>query len=183
MGAKVIDRLARDLRSVFPDMGWSPRNLKYMRAFAKAWPDPEIVQGRLAQLSWWHQIALLEKLDDDDVRLWYAAKTAEHGWTRDVLVHQIEGGPQKRGHSIMNRPRPADREITTPSGRSVPAPRHLTARWQAFCAGGHEGSDEVGGECGDGGGDDRRVTDVPLCAACHRRAERFGSYGEELVEQ
>ncbi len=84
-GAKVIDRLARDLRSQFPDMGMSPRNLKYMRAFAKAWPDPEIVQGRLAQLSWWHQIALLEKLDDAETRLWYASKTAEHGWTRDVL--------------------------------------------------------------------------------------------------
>jgi predicted nuclease of restriction endonuclease-like (RecB) superfamily len=87
-GAKVIDRLARDLRAVFPDMGMSARNLKYMRAFAKAWPDPEIVQGRLARLSWWHQIALLEKLDDGDVRVWYATKAAEHGWTRDVLVHQ-----------------------------------------------------------------------------------------------
>jgi hypothetical protein len=48
-GAKVVDRLARDLRTLFPDMGMSARNLKYMRAFAKAWPDPEIVQGGLAQ--------------------------------------------------------------------------------------------------------------------------------------
>jgi predicted nuclease of restriction endonuclease-like (RecB) superfamily len=102
-GAKVIDRLARDLRSVFPDMGWSPRNLKYMRAFAKAWPDPEIVQGRLAQLSWWHQVALLEKLDDPETRLWYAAKAGEHGWTRDVLVHQIEGALHLReGKGLTN---------------------------------------------------------------------------------
>jgi predicted nuclease of restriction endonuclease-like (RecB) superfamily len=102
-GAKVVDRLARDLRSIFPDMGWSPRNLKYMRAFAKAWPDPEIVQGRLAQLSWWHQVALLEKLDDPDERLWYAAKAAEHGWTRDVLVHQIEGALHLReGKGLTN---------------------------------------------------------------------------------
>jgi hypothetical protein len=55
-GAQVVDRLARDLRTLFPDMGMSARNLKYMRAFAKAWPDLRIVQGRLAQLSWSHQI-------------------------------------------------------------------------------------------------------------------------------
>jgi predicted nuclease of restriction endonuclease-like (RecB) superfamily len=58
-GAKVIDRLAGDLRVAFPDMGWSPRSLKYMRAFARAWPQPEIVQGRLAQLPWSHQIAVV----------------------------------------------------------------------------------------------------------------------------
>ena len=47
-GAKVIERLAHDLRSAFPDMkGFSPRNLKYMRAFAEAWPDAEIVQQLL----------------------------------------------------------------------------------------------------------------------------------------
>ncbi|HWF12077.1 MAG TPA: DUF1016 N-terminal domain-containing protein [Bryobacteraceae bacterium] len=44
-GAKVIDRLAADLKRAFPDMkGFSPRNLKYMRAFAEAWPDEAIVQ-------------------------------------------------------------------------------------------------------------------------------------------
>jgi len=102
-GAKVIDRLARDLRAVFPDMGWSARNLKYMRAFAKAWPEPGIVQGRLAQLSWWHQIALLEKLDDADTRLWYADRAGEHGWSRDVLVHQIEGALHLReGRGLTN---------------------------------------------------------------------------------
>ena len=62
-GAKVIDRLAADLRRAFPDMtGLSPRNLKYTRAFAAAWPDEPIVQGPLAQITWYHNIALLEKL-------------------------------------------------------------------------------------------------------------------------
>lgn len=57
-GAKVIERLAQDLRAAFPDMkGFSPRNLKYMRAFAEAWPDAEFVQGVLAQLPWHHQLA------------------------------------------------------------------------------------------------------------------------------
>jgi predicted nuclease of restriction endonuclease-like (RecB) superfamily len=74
-GAKVIDRLAADLRVAFPDMkGLSPRNLKYMRLFAEAWRDREIVQGVLAQIPWWSNLALLEKLDDGDRRLWYAKK-------------------------------------------------------------------------------------------------------------
>lgn len=89
-GAKVIDRLARDLRAVFPDMGWSPRNLKYMRALAAAWPADEKVPRPVAQIPWRHIRTLLDKLDDPDMRLWYAAKAAEHGWTRDVLVLQIE---------------------------------------------------------------------------------------------
>ena len=72
-GAKVIDRLAADLHRAFPDMtGLSPRNLKYMRAFADAWPDEPIVQGPLAQITWYHNIALLEKLRTVAERLWYA---------------------------------------------------------------------------------------------------------------
>jgi predicted nuclease of restriction endonuclease-like (RecB) superfamily len=56
-GAKVVERLAHDLRTAFPDMkGFSPRNLKYMRAFAEAWPDLEFVQALLAQLPWYHQL-------------------------------------------------------------------------------------------------------------------------------
>lgn len=62
-GSKVVDRLARDLRNAFPDMkGFSPRNLKYMRAFAEAWPDGEFVQAALAQLPWYHRLALLDRL-------------------------------------------------------------------------------------------------------------------------
>ena len=62
-GAKVIERLAHDLRNAFPDMkGLSPRNVKYMRAFAEAWPDSAFVQEVLAQFPWYHQLALLDKL-------------------------------------------------------------------------------------------------------------------------
>lgn len=71
-GAKVIDRLSTDLRQAFPDMrGLSPRNLKYMRGFASAWPERQIVQEVLAQITWYHNIALIEKLDDRQTRLWY----------------------------------------------------------------------------------------------------------------
>ena len=90
-GAKVIERLAHDLRVAFPDMkGFSPRNLKYMRAFAEAWPDAEFVQEVLAQLPWYHQLALLDKLPDSETRRWYAAKAIEHNWSRNILVMQIE---------------------------------------------------------------------------------------------
>ncbi|WP_308389242.1 PDDEXK nuclease domain-containing protein [Acidithiobacillus sp. AMEEHan] len=90
-GAKVIERLAQDLRNAFPDMkGFSPRNLKYMRAFAEAWPEEEFVQAVLAQLPWYHQLALLDRLKSADERRWYAAKAIEHNWSRNVLVMQIE---------------------------------------------------------------------------------------------
>lgn len=64
-GVKVIERVGHDLRTAFPDMkGFSSRNLKYMRAFAEAWPDSEFVQGVLAQLPWYHQLALREQLSN-----------------------------------------------------------------------------------------------------------------------
>ncbi len=103
-GSKVIERLSHDLRSTFPDMkGFSPRNLKYMRAFSEAWSEPEFVQGVLAQLPWYHQLALLDKLDDSDSRRWYAAKAIEHNWSRNILVMQIESRLLERsGAAITN---------------------------------------------------------------------------------
>ena len=90
-GAKVIDRLSVDLSKAFPDMkGFSPRNLKYMRAFAAAWPKRGIVQEALAQITWYHNLALLDKLKDAKTRLWYARKTIEHGWSRNILAVQID---------------------------------------------------------------------------------------------
>lgn len=102
-GAKVVDRLAHDLRVAFPDMkGFSARNLKYMRAFALAWPDAEFVQAVLAQLPWYQQLALLDKLTTEDDRRWYAAKALEHGWSRNVLVMQIESGARRRSGNAVN---------------------------------------------------------------------------------
>lgn len=96
-GSKVVERLAEDLRAAFPEMkGFSPRNLKYMRAFAEAWPDAEIVQGVLAQLPWYHQLALLDKLASLEARRWYAAKAIANNWSRNLLVMQIESGLLER---------------------------------------------------------------------------------------
>lgn len=103
-GAKVIERLAHDLRTAFPEMkGFSPRNLKYMRAFSEAWPDGDFVQGVLAQLPWYHQLALLDKLSTDEERRWYAAKAIENNWSRNVLVIQIETRLRERtGSAVTN---------------------------------------------------------------------------------
>ena len=103
-GAKVIDRLAADLRKAFPDMkGFSPRNLKYMRAFAAAWAERAIVQEPLAQIPWYHHIALLEKLDDPAKRFWYARQAMAHGWSRSILVLQIDGRAHARqGKAVTN---------------------------------------------------------------------------------
>jgi predicted nuclease of restriction endonuclease-like (RecB) superfamily len=103
-GAKIIDRLAADLHTAFPEMtGLSPRNLKYMRAFAEAWPDEPIVQAALAQITWYHNIALVEKLNTPEERVWYARQTIQNGWSRNVLVHQIESGLYRRqGKALTN---------------------------------------------------------------------------------
>jgi len=90
-GARVIDRLSADVRAAYPDMrGLSARNFKYMRAFAAAWPERLIVQEVLAQLPWYHQIALLERCKSPEERLWYARQSAALGWSHNVLRLQIE---------------------------------------------------------------------------------------------
>ena len=103
-GARVIDRLSSDLRAAFPEMqGFSPRNLKYMRAFAATWADEAIVQGLLAQLTWYHNLTLLEKVARVEHRLWYARQAIEHGWSRNVLLAQIETSVHERaGKALTN---------------------------------------------------------------------------------
>jgi predicted nuclease of restriction endonuclease-like (RecB) superfamily len=92
-GAKVIDRLADDLRREFPEMkGFSGRNLKYMKAFGEAYPDGQFVQQVVAQIPWGHNVRLLDMVKDAAEREWYIRKAVEQGWSRAVLVHQIETG-------------------------------------------------------------------------------------------
>jgi predicted nuclease of restriction endonuclease-like (RecB) superfamily len=103
-GAKVIDRLSSDLKRAFPEMkGFSPRNLKYMRRFAEVWAEEEFVQQVAAQLPWFHNCVLLDKVSGRDERVWYARAAIQHGWSRAVLVHQIESGLHRRqGKAITN---------------------------------------------------------------------------------
>jgi predicted nuclease of restriction endonuclease-like (RecB) superfamily len=119
-GAKVIDRLAADLKIAFPDMkGLSSRNLIYMRSFAEAWPhfmqqpaalrllfDNEsfiIAQQLAAQLPWGHHQLLLDKVKDARLREFYVLKTRENDWSRSVLLHQIDNQLHLRqGNAITN---------------------------------------------------------------------------------
>jgi predicted nuclease of restriction endonuclease-like (RecB) superfamily len=103
-GAKVVDLLAADLRRAFPDIrGFSSRNLKYMRAFAAAYPDGEFVQQTAAQIPWFHNCQLMDKVKDTAQREWYIRQTIAAGWSRNVLVMQIESGLYHRqGKSETN---------------------------------------------------------------------------------
>ncbi len=117
-GAKVVERLAHDLRIAFPDMkGFSRANILYMRAFADAYPDVTIVQQAAGQIPWFHNVVILEKIKDPATRLWYVRKTIEHGWSRAVLVHQIESALHERhGKAVTN------------FDRTLPAPQSDLAR-------------------------------------------------------
>ncbi len=96
--------------------GLSLRNLRYMRDFALAYPQfsilqaplaklegDRILQAPLAKLSWYHHITLLDKVKDPGTRLFYILKTVQNGWSRNVMVHQIESELHKRqGKAITN---------------------------------------------------------------------------------
>ena len=89
-GTKVVQRIATDLAAEFPGAkGFSLRNLKYMRAFAEAWPNREFVQQVVAQISWGNNVVLLDRVKDIEQRKAYARLAAENGWSRSTLVREI----------------------------------------------------------------------------------------------
>ncbi|MGF1460006.1 MAG: YhcG family protein [Leptolyngbyaceae cyanobacterium] len=90
-GSKVIERIAQDLRGEFPGMkGFSPRNLHYMRAFAETYPDEAVLHEVMANLPWGHNVRLMEAIKDPEARLWYAQQAIAHGWSRNILLTQID---------------------------------------------------------------------------------------------
>ena len=96
-GAKVISKLAKDLQKAFPDLkGFSRTNLLYMRAFAEAYPDEQIVQQAAGQIPWFHNCMLLDKVKDPEERLWYIQQTIQQGWSRSVLTQRVESGLYRR---------------------------------------------------------------------------------------
>jgi predicted nuclease of restriction endonuclease-like (RecB) superfamily len=75
----------------------------YMRAFAEAWTEEEIVQQPVGQIPWGHNTVLLTKVKDHDLRLRYAAATVEHGWSRHILTMQIETkAVERQGRAVTN---------------------------------------------------------------------------------
>ena len=131
-GKQVIIQLSKDLTSQYPDdRGYSERNLRNMKRFASAYPNfpiwqvplaklkelpilqatlaeleregKEFVQVPLAQISWYHHMSLLSKVQDEAQRAYYITETAQNGWSRDVMLLQIDNGYIKaKGHAINN---------------------------------------------------------------------------------
>jgi len=92
-GGKIIDKLGADLRQEFPGMsGLARSNLYYMRAFAAAWPDGQVVPRPVGQLPWRMVRCLLDKLSDRTERDWHAGKAVENSWSLPVLEHHIATG-------------------------------------------------------------------------------------------
>ena len=113
-GSKFIENLAADIKLSFPDAkGYSVRNLKYMAKFAATYPDAEFVQQAVAQIPWGHIVVLLDKFSDDTIRNWYIQKTAENGWSRNVLIHQIESGLYER-QAIANKVSNFENRLASP---------------------------------------------------------------------
>ena len=103
-GAKVVDQLAKDLTTAFPEMkGFSRSNLMYMRAFYEAWAEETIVQQLVGQLPWGQNLLLLTKLKTREEREWYAARAIENGWSRNVMWHHISTQLLERtGKAVTN---------------------------------------------------------------------------------
>jgi predicted nuclease of restriction endonuclease-like (RecB) superfamily len=91
-GKSVVEKLSKDIRKEFSGTtGYSPQNLWYMRAFYIAWTDEvQNLPQAVGEIPWGHNLQLLSKLKNPIKRIWYAQMVVEHGWSRNVLVHQIE---------------------------------------------------------------------------------------------
>ncbi len=119
-GSGFIENLARDIKSEFPkSKGYSVRNLRYMRRFAEIFPDFENLQVPLADLTWYHLQCLMDKVPDKPMFLWYADKTLENGWSRNVLLHQIESKLYER--QVLS-------DKSTNFERTLPSPQSELAR-------------------------------------------------------
>ena len=108
-GTKVVEKLAHDLDRCFPGIaGFSRTNIYRMITFYKAYPNCPTAVGQLEynpilMIPWGHNITILEKIQDDKQRLWYAKQAVENGWSRSVLLTWIESDLYSRqGRAITN---------------------------------------------------------------------------------
>lgn len=104
-GNKFIDNLAQDIKAEFPDAtGFSVRNLKYMKKFATIFTEDDIDEYGFSSITWYHHMALMDKVKEKKQYVWYVQKTIENGWSRDALVIQIETDLYTRqfGEKIQN---------------------------------------------------------------------------------
>ena len=96
-GNKFLDKLAFELKNTYPNQkGFSIRNLKYMKTFYSEYHDDLEFVHLGAQLSWKHNVSLIEKVKDKSVRKWYMEKCIEEGWSKSILIYQIDTNLYKR---------------------------------------------------------------------------------------
>jgi predicted nuclease of restriction endonuclease-like (RecB) superfamily len=90
-GKSVVEQLSKDLQTEFPGIsGFSARNIWNMRSFYVTYSQNEKLQPLVAEIGWTHNIVILEKCKDDLEREFYMKMTRKFGWTKNVLIHQIE---------------------------------------------------------------------------------------------
>lgn len=90
-GKSVVGNLARDLREEFPGAnGFSAANLWRMKTFYEAYRGSEKLAQLVREIGWSHNITILEKCKNEEDREFYIRSCRKYGWTREVLVHQIE---------------------------------------------------------------------------------------------
>jgi len=98
-GSKVVERLSKDLSDEFPGMnGFSYRNLMHMKQFYEEYQDVAILKQAVSELPWGHNIVLIQRINSYEERLWYAQQAIENGWSRGILVIQIETNLYQRQH-------------------------------------------------------------------------------------
>ena len=90
-GNKFIESLSTEMKIEFPNIkGFSVRNIKNMKKFYQELSTNEKVQMASAQIPWSHNMLILDKVKNEDERLWYMQKCVENGWSFDVLQIQID---------------------------------------------------------------------------------------------
>ena len=102
-GAKVVDKLSLDILNEFPTMsGFSTRNLKLMVQFYKEYSNDEFVQPIVAQIPWTHNIILIQKIKDKNIRFWYMEQTLQNGWSKDILSLMINSEVHNRTGNLVS---------------------------------------------------------------------------------
>jgi predicted nuclease of restriction endonuclease-like (RecB) superfamily len=90
-GKSVVEQLSTDLRQEFPGVsGFSVQNLWYMRQFYAEYHDNERLQPLVGEIAWAHNLAIMSKCKDLLEREFYLRMTRKFGWSKNVLIHQIE---------------------------------------------------------------------------------------------
>lgn len=90
-GKSVVETLSKDLQKEFPGMqGFSSRNIWYMQQFYVEYQSNEFLQPLVAEISWSKHLVIMSKCKDEKERQFYILATKRHGWTKDILIHQIE---------------------------------------------------------------------------------------------